>query len=57
MILRVENEMKRFPSAGCARMLHDEGETVGRVALRRLEKVLDGRPLADEVAARIVSDL
>ncbi|GMT19722.1 hypothetical protein PFISCL1PPCAC_11019, partial [Pristionchus fissidentatus] len=42
---------------GCARMLHDEGETVGRVVLRRLEAALDGRPLRDDAAAAVMPAL
>ncbi|KAF8356999.1 atl-1 [Pristionchus pacificus] len=42
---------------GCARMLHEEGETVGRVVLRRLVSTLDGRPLRDDLAAAVMPAL
>ena len=38
-------------------MLLEEGEIVGRVVLKRLESVLNGRPLRDEIAAHLVADL
>ncbi|GMR39855.1 hypothetical protein PMAYCL1PPCAC_10050, partial [Pristionchus mayeri] len=42
---------------GCAQMLREEGETVGRVVLRRLEYSLDGRPLRDDLAAAVMPAL